>query len=233
MLETLLESRSRTSRSPLGTIVSVTAHTALIAGALYATAQARVSPSGPPTAVRPIYFPSAPPSRHPVLRSRLATNSTMPTIRKPLVFVPRWNIDAASPIDVSSLASRPTDFPTSTMAGSGESGPLRAGADSSGALWNADQVEKQVALVPGSLPPRYPESLRSAGVEGEVVAVFVVDESGRAEQSGVRFLRSDNRLFEEAVRAALGEMRFAPAEVGGRKVRQLVQMPFVFTLRKY
>jgi protein TonB len=65
-----------------------------------------------------------------------------------------------------------------------------------------------------------------------VVAVFVVDESGRAEQSGVRFVRSDNRLFEEAVRAALREMRFAPAEVGGRKVRQLVQMPFVFTLRK-
>jgi protein TonB len=157
----------------------------------------------------------------------------MPTIRKPLVFVPRWNIDPAPPIDVSSLVSRPGDFPTSTMAGSGESGPVRAGADSSGALWNADQVERQAALAPGSLPPRYPESLRSAGVEGEVVAVFVVDESGRAEQSGVRFVRSDNRLFEEAVRAALGAMRFAPAEVGGRKVRQLVQMPFVFTLRKY
>jgi len=27
-------------------------------------------------------------------------------------------------------------------------------------------------------------------------------------------------------------MRFVPAEIGGRKVRQLVQMPFVFTLNR-
>jgi hypothetical protein len=40
MLETLLESRSRREGSAGGAIVSVTAHTALIAVAVYATAQA-------------------------------------------------------------------------------------------------------------------------------------------------------------------------------------------------
>jgi periplasmic protein TonB len=34
------------------------------------------------------------------------------------------------------------------------------------------------------------------------------------------------------VRTALRRMRFVPAQIGGKKVRQLVQMPFVFTLQK-
>src|SRR5436853_594903 len=72
--------------------------------------------------------------------------------------------------------------------------------------------------------------LRSSGIQGKVVARFVVDERGMAEADSVQFVSSDNRLFEDAVRVALRRMRFAPAEIGGRKVRQLVQMPFVFTL---
>ena len=100
------------------------------------------------------------------------------------------------------------------------------------APFRAEQVEKQVALVRGSAPPRYPEVLRSSGVEGQVIALFVVDEHGRSEEESIRFVRSDNRLFEDAVRIALRRMRFVPAEVGGRRVRQLVQMPFVFTLAR-
>jgi protein TonB len=93
-------------------------------------------------------------------------------------------------------------------------------------------VEKAVSLAGGAVRPRYPESLRLAGVEGRLIAVFVVDETGRAEVDSVRFTRSDNRLFEDAVKVALRRMQFVPAEIGGRKVRQLVQMPFVFTLNR-
>jgi protein TonB len=100
----------------------------------------------------------------------------------------------------------------------------------SGGAFNAEQVERQASFVAGSGAPRYPEALRSSGVEGKVVALFVVDEKGRAEADSVRILSSDNALFEEAVRRALPRMRFIPAEIGGRKVRQLVQMPFVFTI---
>ncbi|MFL5568339.1 MAG: energy transducer TonB, partial [Gemmatimonadaceae bacterium] len=85
-------------------------------------------------------------------------------------------------------------------------------------------------LVAGSASPRYPETLRASGVEGRVVAVFVVDERGRAEVDSARFMSTDDRLFEDAARAALRRMKFAAAEIGGRKVRQLVQMPFVFTI---
>jgi periplasmic protein TonB len=34
------------------------------------------------------------------------------------------------------------------------------------------------------------------------------------------------------VKAALPNMKFYPAEVGGKKVKQLVQMPFQFSLTK-
>jgi periplasmic protein TonB len=104
-----------------------------------------------------------------------------------------------------------------------------AGADHT---FRADQVERQVSLQSGSAAPRYPESLRSAGIEGAVTARFVVSEKGIVESDSVVFVRSGNPLFEEAVRDALRRMRFVPAEVGGRKVRQLVEMPFIFTLKK-
>jgi protein TonB len=98
--------------------------------------------------------------------------------------------------------------------------------------FTADQVERQVSLRPGSPAPTYPDVLRSEGVEGQVVALFVVNERGRAELGTLRFTRSDNPLFEAAVRDALAKLQFVPAEVAGRKVRQLVQMPFLFRLSR-
>ena len=45
-------------------------------------------------------------------------------------------------------------------------------------------------------------------------------------------IKSDHDLFTNAVRNSLPNFRFFPAELGGRKVKQLVQMPFVFSLSK-
>ena len=98
------------------------------------------------------------------------------------------------------------------------------------ATFRADQVERQVSLLPGAPLPRYPEPLRNAGIEGRFIAQFTVTELGIAETDSLRFLQSDNALFEQSVRNVLKSMRFAPAEIAGKKVRQLVQMPFVFTL---
>lgn len=228
MLETLLESKSRTSRSAGGAVVSVTAHTLLIAGALYATAQARLEPARSPQAVRPIFVPLPKPA---VPNAPANAPHSVQSNRHRLVFV-EPNLDIRIPsVDMSDVISRPSDFGPRTIAPTSPSGG-ESGAVSTGGTFRADQVERQVALMPGSLPPRYPEALRSSGVEGQVVAVFVVNELGRAEADSIRFARSDNRLFKEAVKESLRRMRFVPAEIGGRKVRQLVQMPFVFTLAR-
>jgi beta-lactamase regulating signal transducer with metallopeptidase domain len=90
------------------------------------------------------------------------------------------------------------------------------------------QVEKPVQLAPGSVNPAYPAELKAASVSGAVLAQFVVDTLGRAEVTTFKVLKSDHQLFTEAVKGALPGLRFSPAEVGGRKVKQLVQQPFTF-----
>jgi TonB family protein len=100
-----------------------------------------------------------------------------------------------------------------------------------GAAYFEFQVEKPASPLPSSAQPTYPPALRSANLAGEVLAQFVVDTSGFVELDTFKVLKSTHALFTEAVRQALSQFRYSPAEVGGRKVRQLVQTPFVFTAK--
>jgi TonB family protein len=94
------------------------------------------------------------------------------------------------------------------------------------------QVERPVRQIPGTGNIRYPDALRTADVQGVVLAQFVVDENGLMEPGSYKVLKSDHQLFSNAVEMALPNMRFAAAEIGGKKVRQLVQQPFTFSLSK-
>jgi TonB family protein len=94
------------------------------------------------------------------------------------------------------------------------------------------QVEKPAQLLPGSPAPKYPEQLRLANIEGKLTTRFVVDTSGRPMAETFQVLeRSDDR-FVPSVRAAVPMLRFTPAAVGGKPVKQVVEMPFSFTLSK-
>jgi bla regulator protein blaR1 len=93
------------------------------------------------------------------------------------------------------------------------------------------QVEKQAAVARAA-QPRYPDMLRAANVEGEVLAQFVVDTMGKAEMSSFKVIKTSHDLFSNSVRDALPQMTFHPAAVGGRKVRQVVQMPFQYALSR-
>ncbi len=92
------------------------------------------------------------------------------------------------------------------------------------------QVAPTAKHVEGTGRPRYPDVLRTANVEGEVLAQFVVDTDGTVVPGSVKMFRSTHELFSESVRAALPNARFVPAEVDGRKVRQLQQESFTFSL---
>jgi protein TonB len=225
----LLESGSRKSRSVGGAVASAGIHTAIILGAVYATAHAHPEITQPPTSVRTVYFPRrtalSPPSHR--TEPLIAREHLVPRF----LDVPSIDIKTHS-IELSIDAAKPEDFGKGGITASHAEGVENIDGSSTPAALRADQVERQVALVPGSAPPEYPEMLRRSGVEGTVVATFIVGDDGHAEIESLRFLRSDNRQFEDAVRAALRRMRFVPAEAAGRKVRQLVQMPFVFTLAK-
>jgi protein TonB len=93
------------------------------------------------------------------------------------------------------------------------------------------QVEKTVERI-GGASPEYPSQLKDQGVEGSVVAQFVVNESGHADLGTLKILSSSNPAFTAAVKEALPRMKFSAAQIGGKKVDQLVQMPFQFHLNR-
>jgi protein TonB len=140
--------------------------------------------------------------------------------------------DAIPAIDLSRPTTRDDDFTGRGLPGGFFDGvTLTAPVDPSQTYLDFE-VQKPVVQAPGSAAPRYPELLKAAGVEGDVLVEFVVDSTGHAEPSSFKVLRTTHELFALAVRNALPGMRFLPAEVNGRKVRQLVRQPFVFAIKK-
>ena len=85
-------------------------------------------------------------------------------------------------------------------------------------------------MTPGTLPPHYPDAMRAANIEGDVLVTFVVDTTGRADMSTFTVIKSTHTLFTQAVKNSVANSRYYPAEIGGHRVKQLVQQPFVFSL---
>ena len=94
------------------------------------------------------------------------------------------------------------------------------------------ELDQPVERAPDSRGPVYPDSLRAAQVEGAVVAEWVVDTTGRADEGSFRIVSSTHRLFTQAVRECLTGMRFRPAEFNGKLVRQLVRQEFRFRIER-
>jgi protein TonB len=158
------------------------------------------------------------------------------------VVAPVVNIPTNIPtVDLSKAITNENDFSGKGVAGGSDKG-VKGGTGNEGDTGKsagvADhgpymefQVEKAVEKIGGDAP-EYPSSLRDSGVEGQVLAQFVVNESGRYEGGSLKILSSSNPAFTAAVKDALPRMRFSAAQIGGKKVQQLVQMPFQFHLQK-
>jgi protein TonB len=91
-------------------------------------------------------------------------------------------------------------------------------------------VDAEATRDPDSAVPIYPRVLELKGIEGSALVRFVVDTTGRADIESFRIVEETHRLFGQAVRDALPRMRFRPAMMGDKKVRQLVEQPFGFRL---
>jgi len=94
------------------------------------------------------------------------------------------------------------------------------------------QVSIAAVQIPGVGAPVYPAALRASGVEGQVIAQFVVDEEGIPQPQTFKVIRSTNAFFSAAVADALPRMRFTPAKKDRVFVKQLIQQAFVFKLDK-
>ena len=74
----------------------------------------------------------------------------------------------------------------------------------------------------------YPDSLKRHGVVGDVVVQFVVDARGKVDSSSMVLLKSPDERLTALIRRTIGNLRFEAAEVGGRKVKQVVIQKFIF-----
>jgi hypothetical protein len=91
-------------------------------------------------------------------------------------------------------------------------------------------VDSAVVRYAESAAPAYPPDLLAQKIEGSAQVQFVVDTTGFADTSSFEVIWTTHAGFADAVREALPYMRFRPAMFRSRRVRQLVQQPFVFRI---
>jgi periplasmic protein TonB len=233
MLNVLLESKAKRSRRTGGTFASTMIHAALFAAAITVTTRKALPAPLPTEVVDPtvVYRPSEQPRVIPDDNRPRPTEASGPTApRIPMVSqVP----DKIPPVDVDVQVAMPTDdeaargaITSSSTFLSGVGSPGRA---PDGVL-EERYVDRPPRILGTPLAPAFPTSLRERGVNGRVSVQFVIDTLGRAEIGGLRIVEATDPLFVQSVRAVLPRYRFSPGEVGGQKVRTLVQLPFDFTL---
>ena len=229
MLDTLLESRNMKSRSTRGTLVSGAIHLGLIALATYLTTS-RAAATTPEERIISIPFvKTAPAATQPAPRATSMSPTASSRVATPRQISVSIDVPTGLPAVTLELgAVRTDDFPAPSR-GAGTGVPA-AVSRAEGEPYTAVDVDTQVRAIAGSGFPQYPASLRAAGIEGQVVAQFTVDENGRAVAESIRITSSTNDLFSAAVKNAVVRMRFAPAQLAGKKVRQTVQQLFVFKL---
>ena len=237
MLGTLLESNAVRARRTGGTLASTLVHAALFAGAITVTASGpEARPDAPTDIVLPPYVvgrpPEAPPStpRSPSPSTSLApTAPRLPAIDRVPDDIPPIDVDVKIPAGSDDEMARGGVGPLGQSPGNAGGGVGTPTLD--GAL-DERYVDRAPHIIGTPIQPAFPASLRDRGVSGRVSVQFVIDTLGRAEMRGLKVVEASDPLFAESVRAVLGRYRFSPGEVGGQKVRTLVQLPFDFTLAR-
>lgn len=108
----------------------------------------------------------------------------------------------------------------------------RRGAGGFSGAYDERSVEKRATPSSENGKPRYPARMQRLGIQSEFNVFFVVDTSGAVETSTIQIPTTIQQEFTRAVLEVLDAWRFAPAEIGGRHVRQRVLQPFSFRLER-
>lgn len=229
MLTRLIESRYRFMRNDIGTAASVAIHLVLIITAVFITTAKAATDEANHDPIVPLVYIRTLPSSSPAVASHRSTPSASaanPARRiTPVSLAINPNIPA---LNIELAAARRDDFGDGSRVVFTDA-PTTVGSPESVDAYDEREVDNPASALSGRVP-MYPPGLRSAGIEGRVVAQFIVDSHGRATPESIRILSSSNDLFSEAVRRSILETRFAPARLRGKPVSQMVQQLFVFRL---
>jgi protein TonB len=224
--------RCRTRPGAAGTMTSLALHGALVVAAVQATLPNRSEVHPARTDTMPIMFVAKHKSEQRTTE-RVAQPRALDLpnpvpfgfkLVDPPVIVP----SEIPPVDGN------TDFDLRDYTGIGTPGGAFDGlrgevAPDLSQTFAAMAVDEPPRRIAGPLP-RYPEVLRQAGIEGTVVLQFVVDTTGRVEESTIEVLRTTNRAFVAPAVVVVTKSLFRPGRMRGRAVRVLVSLPIGFAL---
>lgn len=228
MFTQLLASKPPRQRSAMGVIGSVALHVAIAAAAIYATHRVALADDVVEDGGI-IYIPQDPPPTPPAPAPPLPTVPGVEAWNGVVIAVPTIIPTTLPPLTPGVFAA--PDLPPGTRFIVGGT-PGTAAAPAPGAAYIAEQVDVVVAIAKGSPVPAYPGALRPQGIDGSARFRFIVDSMGRVEPASVEQVQATHEAFAFAVRTALPRMRFTPAQVNGQRVRQLVELPFVFRVER-
>jgi TonB family protein len=224
MMRLWVESYSRATPVSSSAVVSVVAH-ALLIGAAIANTSRPANMDADWIENRAYYLP--PPNRMP---SQQASGETIKYVELSPEGVGAGfgagELGSDRPV-VHELSDNPGDLGRDTT--SSDKAPQLGGADS---VFTQLEVDSTVSRYPGSAAPAYPVEMLKQNIQGSVVTQYVVDTTGFADTTSLKIMSTTHEQFADAVRAALPYMRFSPAKVGTRKVRQLVEQEFSFKIEQ-
>lgn len=220
MMRLWKDSHARRS-SPFGAAAASTlAHAAIVGAWIAATLPSASLPRDslanrifyiPPPDKPPVVFGSAPAVRYITLADGMGVGSGPPVVDS--------RSASSSSERVNPAAGRSMDT---------VSAPPGNSAKAMDSVFTILEVDTAVARSANSAAPAYPLDLLQAKIEGMVRVRYVVDTTGFADPASLEIVESTNAGFTSAVRDVLPYMRFSPAKIGDKKVRQLVEQPFSF-----
>jgi TonB family protein len=203
-------------------IAALSAHLAIVLAAVYGTAQPIVAPA---VTRRDTVLIELPTTRSGALTERggsVPAAPRLPTAPR----LPVLPLDQPTPRVSLTVAGNAGALAALREAAVRDVGTLGAASEETPPL-PVSALDELPALL-NDLRPRYPEQLRAATVNGEVVVEYVIDRNGRVMANSIRTIRSDHPAFTRSVREALLTARFRPGSRGGRSVPVLVRQRIRF-----
>ena len=92
--------------------------------------------------------------------------------------------------------------------------------------------ESQPTPIRSSAIVRYPDEYRLQNIEGSVLTMFIITETGDLDRSSIRVISSDGPLFTQSVLRFLSLVRFQPYRLDCVMHPIAVTQPFDFSLRR-
>ena len=230
MFDNLIESKPKKRQMGPQTTASLAFHGLLVAGLIWATTGAAEAVKERLMDTTMVFIEppkeTPPPPDQPPPEAVVSANP------------PPQGFQTVLPPDVIPQEIPPVDlnqrFDAKDFTGRGVEGGVAAGViGGTGPVDNAQVfMEGQVDDIPTILTPgpqRFPEALRASGMGGRVVLEFVVDTTGRVDQSSFKVISTPHPAFANAAKEMLSKSVFRPGRMRGQAVAVLVRQSINFT----